>query len=172
MLIVIDTETSGLDHTSDIVTEVAWWRLDSSDCGTFIPKHDVDWVLKNGDPYALEITNYRERIAPQKQDDGTELLRLAKTLHRNTWCGANPAFDVRFLDPLFRASSFPPNFWHHRLLDVEAYGAGVLGLKYVPGLHELCQKLDVELPDHSAQGDVLATGWYLLALVEIVTKRS
>ena len=164
-VIVVDTETSGLNPHEHIPVEVAWWRLSTDECGVFVPPHDVDKVLETGDPRALEINQYRERIMPRPQDtDGSELLRLGKALHLNTWAGANPAFDVSFLAPLFAAAGFPPRFWHYRLWDVCAYAAGKLDLGYIPGLFEVCKLLELPTPDHGAQNDVVAAGRCLLKL--------
>lgn len=165
-IVVIDTETSGTDETRHIVTEVAWWHLGTNDCGVFVPPHDPAWVLEHGDPRALEISGYRERLADAPQDSGNvEMMRMARALNRQTWCGSNPGFDIRFLLPKFAALGLPREFWHHRPCDIGCYAAGVLGLTHIPGLHELCVKLDIEPPNHSAKADVLAVGRCLLTLL-------
>jgi hypothetical protein len=159
-VIVVDTETSGLDPNLHITLEVAWWDLNTGKRGCFIPPHDVEWVLQHGDPHALAINGYRERLATAAQDtDGLSAAALAAVLADNTMAGANPRFDVSFLVPRVM-----PELWHFRLWDVEAYAAGKLDLSYIPGLSDICRRLGVPCGDHTAEGDVTATGECLLAL--------
>jgi DNA polymerase-3 subunit epsilon len=175
--VVVDVETNGLDYEMHEVVEVAWWNLDTDERGHFVPSHDVSGVLARADIRALQINRYVDRIASAKQDNGDESLRLYRQLAGAVLVGSNPRLDAAMLRKMF-GNDEP---WHYRLLDVGAYGAGVLGTdpdEGVPGLWRLCQLLDVPLtPEdaHTAVGDVTATGEVLRALwrysAERVTRR-
>lgn len=158
-VIITDCETSGLDYRNHVVVEVAWWDLSTGDRGCFIPSHSVEFVLSHGDPVALAMNGYRKRIMGQPMDRGGAAQLLAMRLKNNTLAGSNPAFDVDFLIPL------TGRVWHHRMWDLAPYAAGVLRLNYLPGLADVCRRLDIEGPDHTAEGDVTATGKCLLALM-------
>jgi DNA polymerase III subunit epsilon len=157
-VIVVDCECSGLWPWEHVATEVAWWNLCTDERGWFIPEHDVDFVLGNGDPKALEISRYHERLLGKPQDDGQAAQELANQLRDNTLAGSNPSFDAGFLPPI------TGRVWHHRMWDLSAYAAGKLNLDYLPGLADVCEQLEVDPPDHSAEGDVTATGLCLLKL--------
>ena len=173
-VIVVDVETNGLDINRHQVVEVAWWNLGTSERGQFIPPHNVSDVLAQADIDALRINRYIDRIAGAEQDRiGEAAFELGEALHGNTIAGANPAFDTRFLTKMFsgyqdRELCGAPR-WHHRLLDVSAYTAGVLGLPptELPGLSAVCELLGVTNPaPHTAEGDVTATGNCFLRLFD------
>lgn len=160
-VIVVDCETTGLELAEGhFAVEVAWWNLATNERGCFIPPHSVSLALRTGDPIALEMNGYKTRIARQTQDtSGQEAQRLEYQLTDNTLAGSNPRFDVGFLAPRVLRPT-----WHHRLWDLATYAAGVLGLDYLPGLTDVCEKLGVPAPDHTAEGDVGATGLCLAIL--------
>jgi DNA polymerase III alpha subunit (gram-positive type) len=157
-LVLIDLETSGLSSRTDFAVEAGWRNLATGESSTFVPVHPVDVVLKFGDPAALEINGYRKRLMRADQDHnlfGTK--RLHRELEGNTIVGANPAFDARFMDALFYRSGLSPvDPQHHRMIDIEVYAMAVFDLKYVPGMSEICHRLDLPPGDHTAFGDVVA----------------
>lgn len=172
-LIVVDCETNGLDPARHVAFEVAWWNLTTDQRGHFIAPHSPNELLATADLQALRVNRYIDRIPYQSQDaDGSELGRLYGQLYddatgtEHTLAGANPAFDAAFLskllDPHQDWAALTP--WHHRLWDLSAYAAGVLGLDELPGLRQVCDLLDVAPPDHTAEGDVTATGLCFRAL--------
>lgn len=183
-LIVVDVETTGLDPTRHSAVEVAWWNLTTDDRGRFIPPHNPRTVLAEADIAALRVNRYIDRIPGQPQDynnlsltelhaqfldydedDVSDAAECAVVQH--TLAGSNPAFDAAFLAVLFGNLEFlddRPEPWHHRLWDLSAYAAGVLGLDDLPGLSTVCELLDVPGPDHTAEGDVTATGLCFRAL--------
>jgi DNA polymerase III epsilon subunit-like protein len=171
-LIIVDTETNGLDSKRHHGVEVGWWDLATGKRGEFIPTHDVSETLANADIKALQLNRYIDRIADKPQDiDGKAAWELAELLQGNTQVGANPRFDVWVLDKMYAGYEANDLGWipavHHRLWDVETYAAAVLGLNYLPGLAEICQLLDIGFaPDHTAHGDVTATGMCFIALAE------
>jgi DNA polymerase III alpha subunit (gram-positive type) len=171
-LIIVDTETNGLDPNRHHAVEVGWWDLSTGKRGEFIPTHDVSETLANADIKALQLNRYIDRIADQAQDrDGKKAWELAELLQSNTLVAANPGFDAWVLTKMYSmyeaaTVTFLPQ-WHYRLWDIEAYAAAVLGLNYVPGLVEICRMLDIGFaPDHTAHGDVTATGLCFIALAE------
>ncbi len=182
-IVVVDAETNGFDHYRHQAVEFAWWNLTTGARDSFIPRHNVRDVLIAADIESLRINRYMDRIAGQPQDDGAGILRLwgqfvggidlameqQQVFPGATLTGANPKFDAPFLKSAFcndEVTENDPEPWHHRFWDVEAYAAGVLGLSYIPGLTEVCERLDVKKGDHTAMGDVVATGTCLLRLME------
>lgn len=162
-IVVVDTETNGLDPDRHQAVEVAWWNLDTGERGVFIPQHNVSMVLHDADVRALQINRYVDRIAGQKQDNGRETVGLFQQLDGNTLAGSNPAFDAAMLRKVFagtRRGADPPGVvpWHHRMWDLSAYAAGVLGLEELPGLAKVCELLEIEPGDHTAEADVTACG--------------
>lgn len=165
--IVVDTESNGLDPDIHQAVEIAWWNLDTDERGLFIPHHDVSHVLANAEIQALRINRYVDRIADTNVSNSDiyerreATSRLYKQLHGNTLAGSNPAFDAAMLRKLFasdRAYGPTPAPWHHRLFDLSAYARGVIGLKNLPGLAEVCHMLAIDPGDHTAEADVTATG--------------
>lgn len=168
-IIVVDLETSGLNPKTHSAVEVAWWNLTTDERGCFIPPHDVSKVLAAAEIKALQINRYIDRIADQPQDvDHREAERLLTQFRgykhfppeplpqAATLLGANPRIDAEFLRRVLSVGGREP--WHYRLWDISAYAAGVLNLDYVPGLWDICEALDIEHNDHTAEGDVTATG--------------
>ena len=171
-IIVVDCESSGL-RDEDIAVEIAWHDLTSGEQGSFVPCHNRDWVMNFAEPRALEVNGYIDRLADAEQDDGTQARALYALLDGNTLAGSNPTADAGWLEHAFievvdlsdvdpkvrRPAPFRP--WHHRMLDLSAYAAGVLGLDpaELPGLWDVCQILGVDPePDvHSAAAGVAVT---------------
>lgn len=182
-IVVVDVETSALRPRDErlsmlgrptapygVAVEVAWWDSSTGDAGRFVPQHNVEWVRSLGAPEALVVSRYLERLVDAEQDDGTEVAALHARLDGATLAGSNPAFDAAFLAEMFkrlpgkpgpgRGVTRPkPDPWHHRLLDLSAYYAGVRGMPggALLGLAAICEHLEVDAPDHTAMGDVQAT---------------
>lgn len=173
-IVVVDVETTGLDPERHTTVEVAWWNLNTGERGEFVPPHLVSEALRNAQIEALRVNRYIDRLATAEQDyDGTAASKLSDLLEGSTLAGSNPAFDAGFLTVLYREmeaaeKAWAPR-WHHRLLDLSAYAAGVLLLppNQLPGLSTVCELLGVEnTAPHTAAGDVDATGRCFLALFE------
>lgn len=157
-LVYLDTETTGLDATIHDVVEVAW-AVDEGPIRTAVLPH----TLRNADPKALEINGYWERDLDDARLLGGTAARtgvradvrdLLRDLRGATLVGSNPAFDARFL-----RAKFGLEHWHHRLLDVGTYAAGVLGWDLPRGLKDVRDRLveqgwTIPDPDHTAFGDV------------------
>ena len=163
-LILVDVESSGLDRVFDVAVEIAWWNVATGEHDVFVPAHDVAQVLKHGDPEALRLNGYRERLSTAAQDvDQSCLAVLGRQLAGNTMGGSNPGFDHDFLARLW------PVDRHHRLFDIANYTAGFLGVEPtdLPGLERVCELLGVRNhAPHTAMGDVDAVRRCLIALKE------
>jgi DNA polymerase III alpha subunit (gram-positive type) len=172
-IVVVDTETTGLDFAKDFAVEVAWWNLMTDERGSFVPIHDVARVLSPENVPALRVNRYIDRLADEPQDtEFVELNRLHDQLERATLAGSNPAFDAVFLARMFEEGGrLRLRPWHHRMLDLAAYAAGALDIPEIPGLSTVCGELHIDQPDHSAEGDVTATGRCLLALINRTVNR-
>jgi DNA polymerase-3 subunit epsilon len=180
-IVVVDVETNGRDPERHQAVEVAWWNLTTDERGCFIPRHHPQEVLFHAEIDALRVNRYIDRIAGQPQDlHSDELLRLHAQFYdydedrthedggaaeiRHTLAGKNPAFDARFLANLFArndVTEHAPTPWSYRLLDLSGYAHGVLRLPLdepLLSLRDLCGRLGVEPGDHTADGDVTATG--------------
>lgn len=166
-IVVVDVETNGLDPSRHQVVEVAWWNLTTDERGRFVPLHDPAYVLRDADIRALQLNRYIDRIADAEQDhDYIELNRFHDAVDDRTIAGSNPAFDAAFLRIMFQAANrLRSTPWHHRMWDLSAYAAGVLGLTELPGLSTVCELLDIEPGNHTAEDDVTATGLCLLELM-------
>lgn len=169
-LVVVDCETTGLDWTKHVPVEVGSWNIGTGERGLFIPPHNRLDMLQ-ADPDALRINRYYERGLNDQarwDNDCSGMRRLHAVLAGSSVVGSNPNFDVSMMAPMFRRHGFTPAPWHYVPLDIGTYAAGVLGLPIgdrftLPGL---CDRLGVPRGDHTAEGDVTATGLCLYALDE------
>ncbi|ATS92996.1 DnaQ-like DNA polymerase III subunit [Mycobacterium phage Superphikiman] len=174
-VIVVDVESTGLGSDADIL-EVAAVSLSTGVELSFVPCVSMETFAK-ADPKALEVNRYFERGVRSRMLDAEETGRgyhmLREWLEGNVLAGSNPAFDAELLSRASYAKTYSyasaddtvvyPPFgrpWHHRLLDLSAYAAGVLGIpvEELPGLHKVCELLGVVNEEaHSALGDARAT---------------
>lgn len=155
-IIVIDCETTGLGEGAAIL-EVAAVNVATGIEFQFAP-YVVKGDIAHAEPKALQINRYFERgvwehmAMPDKTDDLFDDLR--KILTGNTFAGSNPTFDSNLI------AKHTDRVWHHRLLDLSAYCAGVMGWppNHLQGLEWVCRELGVENTEpHSALGDARAT---------------
>lgn len=149
MFVYLDTETTGLNPTVHQVWEIAY-ALDDEP----IQKGYVPHTLVNADAKALEIGGYDERIPDLIAGGPLDEYRLQSILIGRTLVAANPHFDASFLNERWRTWGKAP--WKYRMLDIEAYAAGVLGWDLPKGLAGICEALGVTPGDHTAAGDVHA----------------
>ncbi|WP_094980324.1 exonuclease domain-containing protein [Rhodococcus pyridinivorans] len=165
-LIVVDTETTGLDPHYAKVLEVAAVNVTTGEQLEFVPYFNRDHLI-TAQPEALAVNRYYERRLFEHELDVKETTEQAEKLYGmltgNTLAGANPHFDARVLRSFFRSwlpiGDDQTEPWHYRLADLSAYTAGALGLPptETPGLHRCCELLGVtNTRPHSALGDALA----------------
>lgn len=182
-IIVVDTETTGLGGAA-VILEIAAVNLDTGEELRIVPPV-TRAQLAEASPEAMQINRYYERgvfkdiLAPEHSYNQHMVLR--RWLKDNTLAGSNPAFDAKMLakhtfsdpDPQMMAWRFGSG-WHHRLLDLSNYAAGVLGLALdeLPGLHKVCEILGVPNPEaHTALGDAQATAECFRRLMDISQAR-
>jgi hypothetical protein len=146
--------------------EIAWGI--GSDWKTLVPPHNL-WMA---DPKALEINRYYDRLLDKAEHaDETVIAGLYQDLLGKTLAGANPAFDAKFLTIFLGATP-----WKHRMLDVEAYVAGVFGWDVPRGLkdtraHLVSLGYNITEPNHSAAEDMIcAQECYLVAQSEALLR--
>lgn len=133
----IDTETTHLDRDIRRAWEIAIIRRDPA------TGHDTEhtWFINGGaldlghaDPMALKIGRFYERhpaFRPDADawlaDDEDDVAEQIEALTRGaTLAGAVTSFDEHTLDRMLRRNGLCPS-WHHRLIDVRVYAAGVAG---------------------------------------------
>jgi hypothetical protein len=117
------------------------------------PRH----TLRFAEPAALRVNRYYERGLDDRSrwSSPDEVSRFLLDARRATMVAANPSFDAAFL---FAHFGYAP--WHYRLLDVQAYAAGVLDWDTPRSLREIRDALverghELDEADHSAGGDVV-----------------
>lgn len=128
----IDTETTHLDRDIRRAWEIGIIRRDPDGIETertwFVHTDDLD--LAHADPAALHIGRFRERHpafnhdkAWPERDAAVEIQELTRGA---TLAGAVTSFDEHTLDRMLRRHDLT-RAWHHRLVDVRVYAAGVAG---------------------------------------------
>jgi DNA polymerase-3 subunit epsilon len=172
-LIICDTETTGLlEH--HVPLEVGFWDLSTDAHGRFLPELTSD-DLAMADPEALRINRYYERGLDREPQDvtGYRLMQFHRVMAKNVLVGSNPSFDAGMLNRAFKRHGLPVDPWFYKMIDIGTYAAGVLSLPIInpPKLATVCELLDIEAGDHSAMGDVMATGWCLKRLQHIANSR-
>lgn len=187
-LIVVDTETTGLNVEKHWVLEVAAINVATGEELYFVPALPQG-ALDEADGKALKLNGYfaRDVFAHRLSTEGAEKhwRQLWDWLAGNTLAGSNPTFDAAMLNKAAQWSTMPSGSssygrtpeqeqlalspWHHRLADLSAYAAGALHISptTMPGLDVVCQSLHVEnLTPHSAMGDARATAQCFRTLID------
>jgi hypothetical protein len=183
-LVVVDTETSGLDVTRHHIWEAAAMVVVD---GEVKSKHEwwLETDMSTADSNALRMNRYYERLAQQPPDFvATHRMTAARELAVMLGqpgahlVGLNPAFDAGFIDKLLREQGHAPAH-HYHLVDVEALIAGAAGLEPPWSSSELSKAIGVEPPPaevkHTAAGDrdwtwQLYQAWQATAATKGATK--
>lgn len=123
-LIVLDTETTGLDPYRHDIWEVACVVVNGGREKCYVWQLPVD--LSKADLIALNIGKFNERYNPKAL---TSLAEFSSFFMNLTWgatiVGAVPSFDCERLGLLLRLQGFVPG-WHYHLIDIEALAIGFL----------------------------------------------
>lgn len=170
-LVIVDIESTGLGTAFHWPLEIAAINLTSREELHFVPFIPAS-ALGDANPQAMQVNRYYERgvwkdMLPNLDANQKHYNTLAEMLQGNTLGGANPRFDAAIL------ARFVGEPWHHRLADVSAYAAGVLGLPLgdLPGLDKVCDALGVTNAEaHSALGDARATAECFRTLMALNSK--
>jgi hypothetical protein len=182
--VYVDCETTGLDARRHDPYELAWAVDDGPLYSLLLPHR-----LRYAEPIALEVGGYgrrgiqerlrHERRCPHHQSASVDdfVAAFAGPNGPRTLVAANPAFDAGMLhgkvigrEPTtmrlrrflrLPAGPAPAAPWHYRLLDIEAYAAGVFGWSHLRGLSKVREHLvglgyEVPAPDHTAMRDVIS----------------
>lgn len=128
-VIALDTETTGLDSTTEDVFEIATIDLATGDEQVWRIEPRAP-VVARMHPKAAEVNRYHERTAAWDWDWHDEHLALSQlryVLDGAHIVGAVPDFDTRHLTALYRRFGYAdlPR-WHYHLIDVEAMAVGWL----------------------------------------------
>lgn len=174
-LFFCDIETSGTKMQEHGVFEFSW-AVGLGDIRTvFATRRDMEYLIEIADPKALEVNGYsfdviEERAMPAA-DFEQGLVQFAEEVKGKIWVNANPAFDARFMSNLLWNQGHPNNEpWFYRLLDIQAYEAGLsrgkmMGLSHlVP--HYKSMGYSITPNDHTSKNDVAATRDLWLAIVD------
>lgn len=169
-LIVVDTETTGLDLNRAVVIELAAVNVTTGEEFYFVPFVDRHEFAKF-DPAALTINRYFERRLYEQvsRDNKADLWKFVEFIEGHTFAGSNPRYDAALIEKMLFDSGIETP-WHHRLADISPFAAGALGLDPtdLPGLARVCELLDVKNEDpHSAMGDARATAMCFRRVAEI-----
>ena len=164
----VDCETTGLVPGVHAPWEIAVATLDLESGATSEHLWQVEVDLRNADPMALRLSGFYERayqvtgtVAPHRAAEAA--YGFAKLTAGTYLAGAVVSFDAGHLNRFLRHNGQAPT-WHHRIICVETFAAGVLGLDVPVGLAETARLLAVPVDDdatHTALYDaVLARDVY------------
>ena len=175
-LIVLDTETTGLDRFRHQPWEVAWCDITPAvrECASVdgLPVHTLllPHSAEDADPAALRIGRYEERcVGPIATSADVHALwetlggTIEEPKRKPVIIGSNPGFDEAMLGGLFHRHGLPSDPWYQRPIDVSdiaRFGMGwVSATSRLPlGLGLLSERLGVtNSAEHTAAGDVRAT---------------
>lgn len=186
-LIVVDTETTGLDPHVHQPWEVAWCDI------TRAVTHDVPLStcqtrvlhlphsLRDADPVALRVGRYDERAGGLTSASPDAVHAMWRDLgggaerpDKPVLVGSNPAFDAAMLGGLFHRSGLDVTPWHYRTLDVGDMAFWGLGWEDEHGaplrLSALADRLGhVNGAAHTAAGDVATTAVVFVDLLARIT---
>ena len=165
----VDCETTGR-FKPHVPFEVCMWREDEPEPVVLTTPHTLD----SAEPDALRINRYFERgFLPGVHDEYADVW-IARALTDVTLVAANARFDA---DMVAKIVGYEP--WHYRLLDIEAYALGVIGVRMgwrrPRGMKDITLALrdmgfEIPEPDHTAEADVRALRAAHEALLVIATK--
>ncbi len=182
-LLVVDTETGGLDPHGDAIISIAAivWHEGGIDDRFYKVIRDPEGSLA---PRALEVNGFTpERIEAEGEDPLAVVLALENFLLKNdmrnriTTAGHNVAFDLGFLRRLYRLAGydFEKRFSHRALCTMTALlfleQAGKLSLHSL-SLDAVCKHFalarETEDGKHNALSDADVTAKLLTRLIQLV----
>lgn len=186
-LIVVDTETTGLDCVRHQPWEVSWCDITTAVTDAVplsaLPVHTLllPHSTEGADPVALEIGRYDSRCVGRVAS-AAEVRDLWGVLggdvdepkRRPVVIGSNPGFDLAMLGGLFDRHGLSSGPSYQRPTDVSEIARWGLGWvsenSHLPlGLGLLCDRLGVHNADaHTAASDVRATSEVYLRLTAMV----
>ena len=171
-IIVIDTETGGLDPDTDTILQVA---LVASEDRELVVNVRDDTGQRHPDAMAVHKIDWEDHVktALSPQDAADAILFFLEGLNlegRPVFAGHNVGFDVAFIRRLFRLGCRPSPVSWHRTLDThtmlfEGYFRGVLPASACSSSGAFTH-FGIPVEDrHSALGDARATRGLLWTLM-------
>lgn len=169
--VVFDTETTGLDPSTDEVVQLAAVRVVN---GKLVEGEALDTLVNptidipQRSSKVHGITNDIVVNAPKFGDVCTKFHGFASA---SVLVAHNAAFDMAFLHKQARMQG--PVF-DHPVIDTVLLSAAVFGGSAVHTLDAICERLSIEIPAdkrHTAMGDSLATAKAFVAMIRILKER-
>lgn len=188
-LIVLDTETTGLDRHTHQPWEVAWCDITTAAAGhvplSACPVHTLllPHTLDAADPVSLEVGRYEDRCVGEPVPASAVRVLWARLggdtddrKRKPVIVGSNPGFDTAMLGGLFHRHGLDSSPWYQRSIDVSdmaRFGLGWVSDSGLPlGMEPLTQRLGIDHEGaHTAAGDVAATCEVLLRLSGLLRER-
>lgn len=177
-LLVVDTETGGLDPAQACIVELAALVVvvdeDSLDVGErFYARIKPDRPVA---PQAAAVNGYTPDAWRDAEEPAAAFARFrqwveeqCKTHKRPMWCGCNPLFDLKFYNSdRKRAGESAPEGLSYRVIDVQSMAFPLLFRGEVRGLSLAKLRAWAGMPDeqkHTALDDVLDTAEVIGALL-------
>ena len=166
--VAFDTETTGLEPAKDAVIQIGGVRILN---GRMIEGEVFDSYVDPGRPippastHIHGISDADVAGAPDFVEAGREFHSFAQDA---VLVAHNAPFDLAFLRGGAAAMGVA---WDHPVLDTVLLSACVFGVTEQHSLDALCERLEIELPDHlrhTALGDAKATGEALVKLIPLL----
>lgn len=145
-LFFVDLETTGLDPWKDEIVELAYAKERGPIKTVYFGVTEVPEFIDN-------LIGFTKRGLADKPFNSDDIFEFLEVTEGHTMVAANPSFDKSFLEA---------EKWFtfgYRMLDIESYATGRLGLTYVPSMADIYNLLNereyfLPKPDHTAAGDV------------------
>ena len=150
-IVVVDTETTGLDPRINEMIEVAWFDMTHD---REIHSAIVPHTLADHSPEALRINRYMERDLGESENwcDPHRLIPVLEAVFEGAAiAGSHVSFDRDFI------TAWQPyvGTWAHTPLEIGSAAMGFLGRRHPLRLREIPEALGLtRQPDHTAAGDV------------------
>lgn len=160
---IVDIETTGLDHTTDSITEIAAMRISIEDDGSIreIGRFQTFVALPDGveiPPFITELTGITASDLEGAPNLYCALTAFWYFTSKSTWVAHNAPFDFAFISNTYRNSD---NFVCTRAL------SRLVEPKESASLKDVCARQGIELNGHHrAMNDVEATVKVLAKLRE------
>lgn len=169
-IVAVDIETTGLDPERHDIWEIALVVRDEG-CADEVHRWYIKPRLDTAESAALRISRFydveealRGTNPPAALDELVEVAdwwcsptatahQVARLTAGAHLVGASPAFDARFLEQFLRDHVRVPA-WRHRLIDVEAMAAGLMGWETPKGLADTAEALDLEVDRDLTHGAI------------------
>jgi len=165
--VVFDTETTGLDPTSDQLVQIGALRVLG---GAVIPGEELDTLINPEipiPPASTAIHHISDDMVADAPDARAGAQMLRSLSQDSILVAHNAPFDMGFLTRLDGA-------WPHLVLDTILISAVLFGPTEPHDLDSLCTRLGIEIPEnlrHTALGDAHATASALCRMLPMLTAR-